>query len=116
MMASEAIMINSTEQDAGRDSAAMGAPIERVSERLLYTTQCINLKCREKVNPLGKEVTLLSAVMLNLGEMLGSGIFVVPGVIMHSIGSVGLLLVFWVAAPMFSFGQIHLLLLKKIYI
>ena len=59
----------------------------------------------QKVNPLGHEVTLLSCVMLNLGQMLGSGIFSVPGVILKSVGSVGLLLSFWIIAPLFSFGM-----------
>ncbi|KAH9063884.1 amino acid transporter [Lactarius vividus] len=49
----------------------------------------------EKVNPLGHEVTLLSAVMLNLGQLLGSGIFSVPGVVLNSVGSIGLSLSFW---------------------
>ena len=42
--------------------------------------------------------------MLNLGQMLGSGIFSVPGVILNSVGSVGMLLLFWVLAPVFCFG------------
>ncbi|KAI0033073.1 amino acid/polyamine transporter I [Vararia minispora EC-137] len=40
--------------------------------------------------------------MLNLGGLLGPGIFAVSGVILSSVGSVGLLLVFWLIAPMFS--------------
>jgi amino acid transporter len=56
----------------------------------------------EKVNPLGHEVTLLSAVMLNLGQLLGSGIFSVPGVILNSVGSIGLSLSFWAITPMFA--------------
>ncbi|KAI9461594.1 amino acid permease-domain-containing protein [Lactarius psammicola] len=56
----------------------------------------------EKVNPLGHEVTLLSAVMLNLGQLLGSGIFSVPGVVLNSVGSIGLSLSFWTIAPMLA--------------
>ncbi|KAH9043460.1 amino acid transporter [Lactarius hengduanensis] len=56
----------------------------------------------EKVNPLGHEVTLLSAVMLNLGQLLGSGIFSVPGVVLNSVGSIGLSLSFWAISPMFA--------------
>ncbi|KAI0049804.1 amino acid transporter [Auriscalpium vulgare] len=41
--------------------------------------------------------------MLNLGQLLGSGIFSVPGVVLNSVGSVGLLLTFWVIAPIFAF-------------
>ncbi|KAH9068445.1 amino acid transporter [Lactarius deliciosus] len=57
----------------------------------------------EKVNPLGHEVTLLSAVMLNLGQLLGSGIFSVPGVVLNSVGSIGLSLSFWAISPIFAF-------------
>ncbi|KAH8118037.1 amino acid transporter [Phellopilus nigrolimitatus] len=56
----------------------------------------------EKINPLGREVTLLSCVMLNLGQMLGSGIFSVPGVILNSVGSTGLFLLAWLLAPVFA--------------
>ncbi|KAA1467530.1 amino acid transporter [Dentipellis sp. KUC8613] len=57
----------------------------------------------EKHNPLGREVSLTSATMLNLGQLLGSGIFSVPGVVLNSVGSVGLLLTFWLIAPIFAF-------------
>ncbi|KAG1857928.1 amino acid/polyamine transporter I [Suillus tomentosus] len=72
-------------QDEGNTLSAAGAPIERN-------------------NPLGYKVTLLSSVMLNLGRMLGAGIYSVPGVILNSVGSVGLLFVFWLLAPLFAFG------------
>lgn len=71
-------------EDISDDELAPGAPVE-------------------KTNPLGREVTLTSAVMLNLGQLLGSGIFSVPGVILNSVGSVGLLLSFWIIAPVFAF-------------
>lgn len=71
-------------EDVSDDELAPGAPVE-------------------KTNPLGREVTLTSAVMLNLGQLLGSGIFSVPGVILNSVGSVGLLLSFWIIAPVFAF-------------
>lgn len=53
---------------------------------------------------MGHEVTLLSAVMLNLGQLLGSGIFSVPGVVLNSVGSIGLSLSFWAATPMLALG------------
>ncbi|EJD06554.1 amino acid transporter [Fomitiporia mediterranea MF3/22] len=62
----------------------------------------------ERVNPLGHEVGLLSCTMLNLGEMLGSGIFSVPGVILNSVGSVGMFLLAWVLAPVFIFAGLSL--------
>ena len=58
-----------------------------------------------QVNPLGREVTLLSAVMLNLGQLLGSGVYSVPGAILSSVGSIGLLLIFWILGAIFAFGS-----------
>ncbi|KAH9987318.1 amino acid permease-domain-containing protein [Russula compacta] len=40
--------------------------------------------------------------MLNLGQLLGSGIFSVPGVVLDSVGSVGLSLSFWTISPIFA--------------
>src|SRR6267154_6731699 len=48
--------------------------------------------------------SLLSSVMLNLGFMLGSGIYSVPGVVLDSVGSIGLFFVFWLSAPLFALG------------
>ncbi|EDR08557.1 amino acid transporter [Laccaria bicolor S238N-H82] len=62
----------------------------------------------EKVNPLGSQVTLLSAVMLNLGQITGSGIYAVPGVILNSVGSIGMLLLYWIIAPLFAFAALAL--------
>lgn len=59
-----------------------------------------------QVNPLGYELTTLSAVMLNLGMLLGAGIYSVPGSILNSVGSIGLLLFFWLLGSVFAFGKI----------
>ncbi|KAF8273274.1 amino acid/polyamine transporter I [Lactarius quietus] len=40
--------------------------------------------------------------MLNLGQLLGSGIFSVPGVVLNSVGSIGLSLSFWAVTPMLA--------------
>ncbi|KAI9511833.1 amino acid/polyamine transporter I [Russula earlei] len=40
--------------------------------------------------------------MLNLGQILGSGIFSVPGVVLDSVSSVGLSLSFWAISPIFA--------------
>ncbi len=53
-------------------------------------------------------MTLLSAVMLNLGQLLGSGIFSVPGVVLDSVGSVGLSLSLWLISPIFALGMWNL--------
>lgn len=42
--------------------------------------------------------------MLNLGQLLGSGVFSVPGVVLNSVGSIGVSLSFWVIAPIFALG------------
>ena len=42
--------------------------------------------------------------MLNVGALLGPGIFALTGVILKSVGSVGLLLTFWLIAPVFAVG------------
>ncbi|KAG2369072.1 amino acid permease-domain-containing protein [Suillus spraguei] len=57
-------------------------------------------------NPLGYKVTLLSSVTLNIGRMLGAGIYSVPGVILNSVGSIGLLFTFWLLSPLFALGGI----------
>ncbi|KAF5342619.1 hypothetical protein D9611_001581 [Ephemerocybe angulata] len=62
----------------------------------------------ENTNPLGQEVTLLTAFMLNIGQITGSGIYAVPGVILNSVGSIGLLLTYWVITPLFAFGGLML--------
>ncbi|KAF9468063.1 amino acid/polyamine transporter I [Collybia nuda] len=46
--------------------------------------------------------------MLNIGQILGSGIYAVPGVVLNSVGSVGLLLVYWIIAPIFAFAGLSL--------
>lgn len=65
------------------------------------------------MNPLGHEVTLLSAVMLNVGQLLGSAIYSVPGVILSSVGSIGLLLVYWIIGAAFALGMYHLRPLER---
>ncbi|KAH8994984.1 amino acid/polyamine transporter I [Lactarius akahatsu] len=40
--------------------------------------------------------------MLNLGQLLGSGIFSVPGAVLNSVGSIGLSLSFWAISSMFA--------------
>lgn len=62
----------------------------------------------ERVNPLGREVSLLSAVMLNIGQMTGSGIYAVPGVVLKSVGSVGMVFIYWILGPLFAFAGLAL--------
>ncbi|KAI5122269.1 hypothetical protein M0805_002350 [Coniferiporia weirii] len=46
--------------------------------------------------------------MLNLGQMLGSGIFSVPGVVLNSVGSTGLFFLTWILAPVFAVAGLSL--------
>jgi hypothetical protein len=99
------VQLTSTEVAATTGTG--GAPVEEVCAPLVdfifaVTNGAVH---RLQVNPLGHEVTLLSAVMLNLGQTLGSGIFSVPGVVLNSLGSAGLSLSFWVISPIFSLGS-----------
>ncbi|KAG2075383.1 amino acid transporter [Suillus decipiens] len=86
---SEVLAQNEDAQDEGNTVLALaaGAPIE-------------------KSNPLGYKVTLLSSVTLNIGQMLGAGIYSVPGVILNSVGSIGLFFTFWLLSPLFALGGI----------
>ncbi|KAG6809798.1 hypothetical protein H0H92_014701 [Tricholoma furcatifolium] len=84
--------VNDDEQSSvikGSSSKASGAPVE-------------------KINPLGREVTLLSAVMLNVGQITGSGIYAVPGTIFSSVGSIGMLFIYWILGPLFAFAGLTL--------
>ncbi|KAF5327890.1 hypothetical protein D9619_004853 [Psilocybe cf. subviscida] len=62
----------------------------------------------EPVGLLGREVTLLSAVMLNIGQITGSGIYAVPGIMYNSVGSIGMLLIYWIMAPIFAFAGLSM--------
>ena len=61
-----------------------------------------------QTNPLGHEVTLLSAVMLNLGQLMGSGIYSVSSSVLTCVGSVGLFLMFWLISASFAFGECNI--------
>ncbi|TFK40387.1 amino acid transporter [Crucibulum laeve] len=46
--------------------------------------------------------------MLNIGQITGSGIYAVPGTILNSVGSIGMLLIYWIIAPTFAFAGLAL--------
>jgi hypothetical protein len=82
------------------DIVPVGAPVEQAIIHYHYLTIiCSHLL---QSSPLGHEVTLISSLMLNLGYMIGSGIYSVPGVVLNSVGSIGLLFVFWLLAPLLA--------------
>lgn len=45
-------------------------------------------------------MTLLSAVMLTVGQLLGAGMYSVPGAVLSSVGSIGLFLLYWILGPL----------------
>ncbi|CZS89791.1 related to methionine transport protein, high affinity [Rhynchosporium graminicola] len=49
----------------------------------------------ERESPLGYEVSWFTIVLLNVGQMVGTGVFSTPGSILMGIGSVGLSLIYW---------------------
>ncbi|EKD16057.1 high-affinity methionine permease [Drepanopeziza brunnea f. sp. 'multigermtubi' MB_m1] len=49
----------------------------------------------EAESPLGYEVSWCTVILLNVGQMVGTGVFSTPGSILRGIGSVGLSLVYW---------------------
>ncbi|KAF7969906.1 hypothetical protein HWV62_31323 [Athelia sp. TMB] len=59
----------------------------------------------ESVNPLGYEVTLLSAVMLTVGQLLGAGMYSVPGSVLNSVGSIGIFLLYWLLGPLIAYCE-----------
>ncbi|KZO90750.1 amino acid transporter [Calocera viscosa TUFC12733] len=57
----------------------------------------------ERHNPLGHNVTLLSAINLNFGQILGHGIFSTGGPVLASVGSIGLYFTTWSLAPLLAY-------------
>ncbi|TAQ85963.1 hypothetical protein B7494_g5719 [Chlorociboria aeruginascens] len=49
----------------------------------------------ENISPLGLEVTPFTTIFLNIGQMIGTGVFSTPATILKGVGSVGLSLIFW---------------------
>ncbi|KAH8819833.1 amino acid transporter-like protein [Xylogone sp. PMI_703] len=49
----------------------------------------------ETVSPLGLQVTWFTTIFLNIGQMIGTGVFSTPATILKGVGSVGLSLIFW---------------------
>ncbi|GAP85989.2 putative high-affinity methionine permease [Rosellinia necatrix] len=50
----------------------------------------------ESKSPLGYHVGWVTVIFLNLGQMIGTGIFSTPGTILGRTGSIGLALIYWV--------------------
>ncbi|KAJ7673728.1 amino acid/polyamine transporter I [Mycena polygramma] len=64
----------------------------------------------ELVSALGSHVGWLSAVFLNLNNMIGTGVFSTPGSLLKGLGSPGLVLVFWLIGIVISYAGLALYL------
>lgn len=60
----------------------------------------------EKISPLGYHVDWVSVVFLNVGKMIGTGVFSTPGAILVGVGSVGLSLIYWVIGYAFAVASL----------
>ncbi|KAG8959925.1 hypothetical protein FRC03_007295 [Tulasnella sp. 419] len=62
----------------------------------------------EEISPLGTHLNLKSAVFLNLSDTIGMGIFSVPGIILRSVGSIGMALTLWILGAAISFAGLSM--------
>ncbi|OBT56292.1 hypothetical protein VE04_04738 [Pseudogymnoascus sp. 24MN13] len=58
----------------------------------------------EKESPLGYEINWFTVIFLNIGQMIGTGVFSTPGSILSGLGSVGLSLFFWFIGLLIAFA------------
>ncbi|OAQ63949.1 high affinity methionine permease [Purpureocillium lilacinum] len=58
----------------------------------------------ESTSPLGYHVGSLTIIFLNVNQMIGTGIFSVPGSILKATGSVGLSLIYWSIGAVMAFA------------
>ncbi|OBT62580.1 hypothetical protein VE03_07376 [Pseudogymnoascus sp. 23342-1-I1] len=58
----------------------------------------------EKESPLGYEINWFTVIFLNIGQMIGTGVFSTPGSILSGLGSVGLSLFFWFIGLVIAFA------------
>ena len=62
------------------------------------------MQAPEDANAVGlkKTMTMLNGVTVIVGSIIGSGIFVSPGGVLHNTGSINMALVVWILAGIFS--------------
>ncbi|TGO13437.1 hypothetical protein BTUL_0069g00030 [Botrytis tulipae] len=56
----------------------------------------------ENESPLGLQVTWFTTIFLNIGQMIGTGVFSTPASILSAVGSVGLALIYWTLGLLIS--------------
>lgn len=110
-----------TRRDSGASSASAASSSSKnsISKTPIFTTETTPLVRgivegrnthdpeadgkSESVSPLGRHVGPLTVVALNFSQMIGTGIFVAPGTILNSVGSIGASLVLWMFGIIVSF-------------
>ncbi|TVY55910.1 High-affinity methionine permease [Lachnellula cervina] len=60
----------------------------------------------ENISPLGTQVGWLTTIFLNIGQMIGTGVFSTPGSILKGVGSVGLSMIFWAIGLLIAGSQL----------
>ncbi|TVY29172.1 High-affinity methionine permease [Lachnellula hyalina] len=60
----------------------------------------------ENISPLGTHVGWLTTIFLNIGQMIGTGVFSTPGSILKGVGSVGLSMIFWAIGLLIAGSQL----------
>ncbi|KAH8593187.1 amino acid transporter-like protein [Bisporella sp. PMI_857] len=60
----------------------------------------------ENVSPLGLHVDWFTTIFLNIGQMIGTGVFSTPASILRGVGSVGLSLLFWALGLLIAGAQL----------
>ncbi|TVY33450.1 High-affinity methionine permease [Lachnellula subtilissima] len=60
----------------------------------------------ESISPLGTQVGWLTTIFLNIGQMIGTGVFSTPGSILKGVGSVGLSMIFWAIGLLIAGSQL----------
>ena len=70
----------------------------------MYTPFLNHVQAPEDANAVGlkKTMTMLNGVTVIVGSIIGSGIFVSPGGVLHNTGSINMALVVWILAGIFS--------------
>ncbi|QSZ34470.1 hypothetical protein DSL72_006064 [Monilinia vaccinii-corymbosi] len=62
----------------------------------------------ENVSPLGLHVSCFTTIFLNIGQMVGTGIFSTPASILSGVGSVGLALIYWCIGLLIAVCQLSI--------
>lgn len=88
---------------ASQNSIAKSSFVTEITEHTPLSSDEHEQSAEELTSPLGKHVGKFTVVALNFSQMIGTGIFVAPGTILRSVGSVGASLCLWGVGILISF-------------